>query len=101
MRRLTVSTLLLFVVLLSACAQTGQSLRLSPEPPTTGPAVGAASEIGLRVIDAREQVAELGTQQTLRGDVLPLSAAQDIAYVVQLAAAEALKGYDLTAALWT
>ncbi|MBS3786130.1 MAG: hypothetical protein KGY57_04885, partial [Gammaproteobacteria bacterium] len=50
---------------------------------------------------AREQVAELGTQQTLRGDVLPLSAAQDIAYVVQLAAAEALKGYDLTAALWT
>lgn len=101
MRRLTVFILLLFVVLLSACAQTGQSLRLSPEPPATGPAVGAASEIGLRVIDAREQTAELGTQQTLRGEVLPLSAAQDVAYVVQLAAAEALKGYDLTAALWT
>lgn len=101
MKRLNAFALLLCAVMLGACAQTGQSLRLSPVPPATEPAVELASETGLRVIDTREHVSELGTQQTLQGKVLPLSTTQDIAYVVQLAAAEALQGYNLTAALWT
>lgn len=95
-----VLAVLLMVAFLSACAQTGQSLRLSPEPPATGPAVGLATEVGLRVVDTREQTATLGTQQTIQGEVFPLTASQALPYVVQLAAAEALRGYDLKASLW-
>jgi len=100
MKSLHVLALLLMVAFLSACAQTGQSLRLSPEPPATGPAVGLATEVGLRVVDTREQTATLGTQQTIQGEVFPLTASQALPYVVQLAAAEALRGYDLEASLW-
>jgi len=101
MKTFRVLAVLLIVAFLSACAQTGQSLRLSPEPPATGPAVGLATDIGLRVVDTREQTATLGTQQTVQGEVFPLTASQALPYVVQLAAAEALRGYGLDATIWT
>ncbi len=96
---LTTALLLALTLLLTACAQGTQNLRLNPEPPATGPLLGGGQSIGLQVVDARTD-RDLGMLENLDGSVVRLMAAQDIAYAVQLAAAEALRGYDFAPTLW-
>lgn len=99
MRLTRVVLLLALALILSACAQGTQNLRLNPEAPTTGPMLGGGQAIGLQVVDRRND-RDLGMLENLDGTVVRLMAAQDVAYAVQLAAAEALRGYDFAPALW-
>ncbi len=100
MRRFVVSTLLLGVLLVVAgCSQTTQDLRLSPAPPATGPLIGGGERLGLEVTDTRTD-RDLGMLENPDGSIVRLTAAQDVAYAVQLAAAEALRGYDFNPGLW-
>lgn len=85
--------------LLAACAQTTQNVRLAPEPPETGPAVGAERVVALRVVDGREE-GDLGTLENRDGDPARVITNQDVAYVVELAAGEALLGYGLRPTVW-
>ena len=99
MRLTRILLLLALALILSACAQGTQNLRLNPEAPTTGPLLGGGQSIGLEVVDARPD-RDLGMLENLDGTVVRLMAEQDVAYAVQLAAAQALRGYDFTPALW-
>lgn len=85
--------------LLGACAQNTQNLRLAPEPPQTGPAVGAERVVALRVVDVREE-GDLGRLENRDGDPARVVTDQNLAYVVELAAGEALLGYGLRPTVW-
>ena len=98
-RPLRLVVLLALLLVLTACAQGTQNLRLNPESPTTGPLLGGGQSIGLQVVDTRTD-RDLGMLENLDGSVVRLMAAQDVAYAMQLAAAQALRGYDFSPALW-
>ena len=99
MRLTRVVLLFALAVIVSACAQGTQNLRLNPDAPATGPLLGGEQALGLQVLDRRND-RDLGMLENLDGSVVRLMAAQDVAYAVQLAAAQALRGYDFAPALW-
>mgnify|MGYP000034547188 CR=1 FL=1 len=100
MHRITRSLLLIgLVTLLAACSQGTQNLRLSPQPPATEPVTEGDRDIALQVIDNRSQ-SDLGILENPNRSLIRLVAAQDLAYTVQLAAAEGLRGYGFTPTLW-
>lgn len=84
---------------LVACSQTNQTLRLSPNPPETGPLIGDGASVGFQVVDTRND-RDLGVLENPNGSIVRLTAEQDVAYTVQLAAAQALRGYDFKPTLW-
>lgn len=84
---------------LVACSQTSQNLRLSPDAPETGPLIGDGERLGFQVVDNRND-RDLGMLENPDGSIIRLTAAQDVTYAVQLAAAEALRGYDFVPGLW-
>lgn len=94
-----ITVLLGLALLLTACAQGTQNLRLNPDPPQSGPLLGGAQTLGLQVVDTRTD-RDLGMLENLDGSVVRLMAAQNLAYVVQMAAAEALRGYDFEPTIW-
>jgi uncharacterized lipoprotein len=88
------------LIFIAGCSQSTQNLRLSPTPPETGPAMGSGVAVGLQIVDARSH-SDLGVLENPDGSIVRLTAAQDVAYALQLVAAEALRGYDFSPALWT
>ncbi|MDR9413604.1 MAG: YajG family lipoprotein [Spiribacter sp.] len=84
---------------LAACSQTNQTLRLSPNPPETGPRIGDGASVGFQVLDTRND-RDLGVLENPDGSIVQLVAEQDVAYAVQLAAAQALRGYDFDPGVW-
>ncbi|UEX78577.1 YajG family lipoprotein [Spiribacter halobius] len=99
MKLLRLLPLLVLSALLGACAQTTQSVRLGPEPPETGPVLGDERVVALRVVDTRENP-DLGTLENRDGDPARVITDQNLAYVVELAAGEALLGYGLRPTVW-
>ncbi len=93
------ASLFLAIMLLSACSQGAQTLRLNPEPPVTGPVTGDQRDVALEVVDTRTD-RDLGMLENPDGSIVRLLPAQDLAYGIQLAAAQALRGYALTPSLW-
>ena len=94
-------TLLLIglALLLGACSQSTQSLRLAPQPPETGVVMGGELPVALQVIDRRGD-RDLGMLENPDGSIVRLLPADDINYAIQLAAAEALAGYGFEPTLW-
>ena len=99
MKRFAVVVLLTALWGLAGCSQTTQDLRLAPAPPATGPLIGGGAAVGLNVVDDRAD-RDLGMLENPDGSLVRLRATQDVAYAVQLAAAEALRGYDFQPTLW-
>ncbi|MEX0382463.1 YajG family lipoprotein [Spiribacter sp. 1M153] len=100
MKRIIRSLVLLGLVsLLAACSQGTQNLRLSPQPPATEPVTDSDRGIALQVVDNRSQ-SDLGILENPNRSIIRLVAAQDLAYTVQLAAAEGLRGYGFRPTLW-
>lgn len=94
-------TLLLLgaVALLAACSQGTQNLRLSPEPPGAERVIGEGRDLGLQVVDERSQ-SDIGVLEQPDRSIVRLVAAQDLAYTIQLAAAEGLRSDGFTPQLW-
>jgi uncharacterized lipoprotein len=86
-------------VILTACAQGTQTLRLSPTPAAVESLVGSGQSLGLSVEDARTD-RDLGMLENPDGSIARLMPAQQITYTLQLAAAETLRGYDFEPSLW-
>lgn len=91
---------LIAATLLAGCAQTAQTVRLSPEAPETGPPISDGQPIALEVLDRRSDEA-LGVLRN--SDQLPakITSETDVAYQLQLTAAKALRGYGFRPGLWS
>ena len=98
-RSVRILLLVTAAALLAACSQGTQNLRLSPEPPATEGIAGGNQDVGLEVVDRRSQ-SDLGVLENPNRSIVRLVPAQDLAYTVQLAAAEGLRGYGFTPRLW-
>lgn len=96
---LRIVLLITATALLAACSQGTQNLRLSPVPPATEGIAGGDQDVGLQVVDRRSQ-SDLGVLENPNRSIVRLVAAQDLAYSIQLAAAEGLRGYGFTPRLW-
>ncbi|WP_195759494.1 YajG family lipoprotein [Spiribacter sp. 2438] len=100
MKRFIAAALMLgALVVLAGCAQSTQELRLSPAAPSTGPLIGNGQSLAFEVVDGRDNT-DLGRQENIDGETIRIQSDKDIAYAVQLAAAEALRGYDFQPTLW-
>ena len=86
--------------LLAACAQGAQTVRLSPKPvlPEAEP-LGGQQRVALEVLDRREDP-RLGELQNIDKPAAPINSEQEVDYVVQLAAAEALNAWGFRPAVW-
>lgn len=98
-RSIVVASLLGALLILAGCAQPTQELRLSPAAPSTGPLIGDGQSLAVDVVDVRDD-SDLGRQGSIDGETIRIRSDKDIAYAVQLAAAEALRGYDFQPTLW-
>ena len=86
--------------LLAACAQGAQTVRLSPKPvlPEAEP-LGAGQRVALEVLDRRPDP-RLGELKNVDKPPAPITSEQELDYVVQLAAAEALDAWGFRPAVW-
>jgi len=98
-RRIRCLLVIGLATLLVACSQGTQSLRLSPQPPGAEPIGEGNRDVALQVIDNRSQ-SDLGILENPNRSLIQLVAAQNLAYTVQLAAAEGLRGYGFSPTLW-
>lgn len=91
--------LLLTVVLLAACAPTGQVISLSPSGAVDESDVGVGREVAVRAVNDRDRV-RLGTAESRITEAEPLVSDRDLAEVVTDAAKEALRRKGFRPVAW-
>ncbi|WP_440997839.1 YajG family lipoprotein [Arhodomonas sp. SL1] len=92
--------LLSLILLVAGCAQNPQNLRLSVEPPKPVASVAGGPGVALETVDRREDKA-LGRLENRDQPAAPITSAQDMAYVLKLAAGETLQRAGFSAELWS
>ena len=100
MKRVFVTVaVLVAVLLLVGCAQTGQQLRLAPDAGVDQSTIGDGHTVALRVVDEREH-ARLGQLENRDGEHADLVGAVQVEEVVRQAVEEGLRASGFAVAGW-
>lgn len=100
MKRVSMTVaVVLTVLLLAGCAQTGQQLRLAPDAEVDESAIGDGRTVALRVVDEREHP-RLGQLENRDGEHADLVGTAEVEDVVRQAVEEGLRANGFTVSDW-